>query len=70
MTKYAMAKSMASAFGMNSQGLVPDPHPHEGVQRPFDTTMSTERLDDLGIGSHTPFDEGIKECLLPWSSSS
>ena len=67
MTKYAMVKTMAEVFNMDTQGLVPnrDPPP-AGVQRPYNSTLSTERLDSLGIGVHTKFADGIKDCLKRW----
>jgi hypothetical protein len=35
--------------------------------RPYDTTMNTDRLAELGIDVHTTFKDGIKACLEKWA---
>jgi hypothetical protein len=62
-----MVKEMAEVFGLELKNLKGDDKPSPGVPRPYDTTMSTERLQSLGIDVHTIFKTGIKECLQKWS---
>jgi len=62
-----MVLAMADVFGLEVKNLTPDGNPTPGAPRPFDTTMSTERLESLGIDQHTLFKDGIKECLQSWA---
>lgn len=34
--------------------------------RPYNTTMDTSKLVNLGYGQHTSFNIGIKNVLTPW----
>lgn len=38
-----------------------------GTQRPYDTTMDTSRLQELGIEHHTPFEQGVAAVLGKWN---
>lgn len=67
LTKYEMTKMMARALNLSSSHITPiKEKPLEGVKRPYDTTMSTEGLTQLGFGQHTPFEQGIRNCLKKW----
>jgi len=69
MTKYGMVVSMAKVFNFPMEHITPDPNPVPGAPRPYDARLSTDRIDGLGIGRHTPFSEAIKSALEPWVES-
>ena len=69
MTKYGMVVSMAKVFNFPMEHITPDPNPVPGAPRPYDARLSTDRIDGLGIGRHTPFSEAIKSALEPWVQS-
>jgi dTDP-4-dehydrorhamnose reductase len=69
-TKYDMLVQMASVFQLpyNSH-VTPDSNPPSAAAttlRPYDTTLDTSRLEQLGIEYHTPFNVGIKSALQSW----
>ena len=66
MTKYDMIKSMSEAFDLDHSHIKGVKEPSPGATRPYDTTMDTSRLLDLGIQHHTPFKIGIKSSLEKW----
>ena len=66
LTKYDMIKIMANQFGLETTHITPVKGPSPGAKRPYDTTMDTSRLSQLSIQYHTPFAEGIKNCLEKW----
>ena len=66
MTKYEMVQAMSEVFNLPMVNLRPDKTPSSGAPRPFDTTMKTDNVDQLGAGVHTPFRDGIKACLTKW----
>ena len=66
LTKYDMIKIMAIQFGLETTHITPVKGPSPGAKRPYDTTMDTSRLSQLSIQYHTPFAEGIKNCLEKW----
>ena len=66
MTKYDMIKSMSEAFDLDHSHIKGVKEPSPGAARPYDTSMVTTRLLDLGIQHHTPFKVGIKACLEKW----
>ena len=63
LTKYQMIEIMADQFGLGCAHIEAVKGPSSGAPRPYDTTMDTSRLSQLGIQYHTPFAEGIKSCL-------
>ncbi|KDR17569.1 methionine adenosyltransferase 2 subunit beta-like isoform X1 [Zootermopsis nevadensis] len=69
-TKYDMLVQIASVFHLPYDShVIPDSNPPSATtttHRPYDTTLDTSRLEQLGIGHHTPFDIGIKSALQPW----
>lgn len=67
MTKYKMVLEMAAAFSLDTNHVLAVKGPSPGSPRPYDTTMDTGRLVDLGIGVHTPFRQGIKQVLEKWA---
>ena len=67
MTKYDMVQTMSEIFGLATTNLRPDKAASSGAPRPFDTTMKTDRIDELGFGVHTPFRDGIEACLKRWA---
>ncbi len=68
MTKFDMVGTMAKVFGLDASHVKPLKGPSPGAPRPYDTTMDTSRLTDLGIRHHTPFSDGIKEALSKWKN--
>ena len=67
LTKYAMVLAMAAAFGLSAEHVQPAREPPPaGTRRPLDSRLDTGRLQELGIGAHTPFARGVEECLGPW----
>ena len=66
MTKYDMIKCMAEVFDLDHSHIKGIKEPSPGAARPYDTTMDTSRLLDLGIQHHTPFKVGIKASLEKW----
>ncbi|XP_030069502.1 methionine adenosyltransferase 2 subunit beta [Microcaecilia unicolor] len=67
MTKYEIACAMADAFNLPSNHLRPLADGLVvGVLRPKNAQLDCSRLENLGIGQHTPFRTGIKESLWPF----
>ena len=68
LTKYKMALAIGEAFGLSTKHLIGDAtKPAGGTQRPRDTTMDRGRIEELGIGHHTNFVQGIKDSLQKWA---
>lgn len=67
MTKFGMVQTMSEIFKLDASNLKPDKSPSPGAPRPYDTTMQTDRLTELGIDVHTTFKDGIKACLEKWA---
>lgn len=66
MTKYDMCVAMADALGLSSSHISADMEATAGAPRPYDSRMDNSRLQQLGIQAHTPFKQGIEECLAKW----
>ncbi|XP_043238039.1 methionine adenosyltransferase 2 subunit beta-like [Amphibalanus amphitrite] len=67
LTKYGMVRAMAAVFGLSAEHVTPvRAPPPAGTRRPLDSRLDTGRLAELGIGTHTPFAEGIEQCLSAW----
>jgi len=70
LTKYGMLVQMAHTFHLPYDSHVtPDssmPSATTTTPRPYNTTLDTSRLEQLGIGHHTPFSVGIKSALQSW----
>ncbi|CAH1722232.1 unnamed protein product [Aphis gossypii] len=64
-TKYDMVAKMAKIFNMSMEQVVPV-NGQGGVKRPFNTQLDVSRLNQLGIGTHTNFEDGIKTVLSSW----
>jgi len=61
-----MVDKMAHIFGMSMERVVPVSGRQSGVKRPFNTLLDVSRINQLGIGSHTNFEDGIKSVLANW----
>ena len=70
LTKYDMVKTMAEVFQLPHSHIKGLKEPSPGAPRPYDTTMDTSRLLQLGISHHTTFREGIKSSICHFSHSS
>ncbi|KAG8228906.1 hypothetical protein J437_LFUL011154 [Ladona fulva] len=71
LTKYQMICKMAKVFSLPCNHVTPVDGPGAGaVTRPYDSQMDVSSLVLLfkKIPHHTPFEEGIKECLQPWTT--
>lgn len=67
MTKFDIAVTIGSVFGLPVSHLQPDnSQPPASVRRPYDTQLACKRLEALGIGRRTTFHAGIAECLKPF----
>ncbi|XP_025201510.1 methionine adenosyltransferase 2 subunit beta-like [Melanaphis sacchari] len=64
-TKYDMVAKMAKIFNMSMEQVVPV-NGQGGVKRPFNTLLDVSRINKLGIGTHTNFEDGIKIVLTSW----
>lgn len=60
-----MVAKMAQIFGMSMERVVPVDG-QGGVKRPFNTLLDVSRINQLGIGEHTNFEDGIKSALSSW----
>ena len=67
LTKYAMVQKMSAVFGLPADHVTPARAPSPArTRRPLDSRLDVSRLAELGISAHSPFTEGVKECLGPW----
>ncbi|CAG4900172.1 dTDP-4-dehydrorhamnose reductase family protein [Paraburkholderia saeva] len=68
MTKYDIARHLAGALRLDAQ-LAPQHMPTDATPRPHNCHLDASRLETLGIGRRTPFDEAIRQVLtmFPWS---
>lgn len=56
MTKYEICEKLAAVLGLPLEGMIRNKQgndPNAGVQRPYDTHLSTKALKDLGIDVRT-----------------
>lgn len=60
-----MVAKMAHIFGLSMEHVVPV-NGQGGVKRPFNTMLDVSRVCQLGIGTHTNFEDGIKSVLTSW----
>lgn len=60
-----MVAKMAHLFGLSMERVVPVTE-QSGVKRPFNTLLDVSRINQLGIGIHTDFEDGIKSVLGCW----
>lgn len=60
-----MVVKIAQAFGMSIEHVVPV-QGLGGAKRPFNTCLDVSRINQLGIGIHTNFEDGIKSVLASW----
>uniref|UniRef100_T1JJJ9 Translation factor GUF1 homolog, mitochondrial n=1 Tax=Strigamia maritima TaxID=126957 RepID=T1JJJ9_STRMM len=63
MTKYKMIQVISQELSLNSDHIIPDKEINPGVPRPFNCQLDTSKLENLGIGHHTLFSNGIIDCL-------
>lgn len=61
-----MVAKMAQIFGMSMERVVPVNGQGGGVKRPFNTLLDVSRINQLGVGMHTNFEDGIKSALANW----
>lgn len=66
MTKYDMAVTMATAFGIPTNHIQADKTPSTGAKRPFNSQLDSSRLEQMGIVKRTKFAEEIKKVLSPF----
>lgn len=59
LTKYDMIKVIAEQLKLSSAHIIPDDKPSSGAPRPKNTRLSCNKLNDLKIGQHTQFSEGV-----------
>ncbi|GIY58927.1 methionine adenosyltransferase 2 subunit beta [Caerostris extrusa] len=59
-TKYEMIKVIAEVHGISYDHLSPDNNPSPGSKRPKNSQLSCKRLQDIGLGMHTSFTDGVK----------
>lgn len=60
-----MVAKMAKIFTMSMERVVPVSD-QGGVKRPFNTLLDVSRINQLGFGTHTYFEDGIKSALVSW----
>lgn len=60
-----MVTKMAYIFGMSIDRVVPV-NEQIGVKRPFNTLLDVSRINQLNIGIHTNFEDGMKSVLASW----
>lgn len=60
-----MVAKIANLFGLSMERVVPVTS-QGGVKRPFNTLLDVSRINQLGIGIHTNFEDGIKSVLCDW----
>ncbi|KAJ5621052.1 NAD dependent epimerase/dehydratase family protein [Penicillium lagena] len=69
MTKYEICEKLAHVMGVSMEGMVRNQQgndPNAGVQRPYDTHLSTKALVDLGIDVRTTdFEAWWRQSLAP-----
>ncbi|WP_144110530.1 dTDP-4-dehydrorhamnose reductase family protein [Paraburkholderia sp. BCC1886] len=67
MSKYEIAIRLADALRLNAQ-LMPERSPADETPRPRDCHLVSDRLEALGIGRRTAFDDAIRQVLevFPW----
>ncbi|CAG4902912.1 dTDP-4-dehydrorhamnose reductase family protein [Paraburkholderia gardini] len=67
MTKYDIARHLAGALRLDAQ-FKPQHTPTDATPRPHNCHLDAGRLEALGIGRRTPFDEAILQVLtmFPW----
>jgi dTDP-4-dehydrorhamnose reductase len=70
MTKFDIATHLARALALDAR-LTPQFEPTDATPRPRDCHLDSNRLEALGIGRRTPFDEAIRQVLsaFPWQPS-
>ncbi|UYV80676.1 MAT2B [Cordylochernes scorpioides] len=66
LTKWDMVQLMGTEFGKSTAHLTPCATPSPDVPRPRDTQLQRSRLEALGIGQHTPFQQGVRSTLAPF----
>lgn len=60
-----MVTKMAKIFNMSMDNVV-SVSGQGGVKRPYNTLLDVSRINQLGIGTHTNFEDGIKSVLDSW----
>jgi dTDP-4-dehydrorhamnose reductase len=67
MTKFDIATRLAEALQLYAR-LTPQHAPADATPRPRDCHLDSRRLEALGIGRRTPFDEAIRQVFsaVPW----
>lgn len=73
MTKYDMAVTMATVFGIPTDHIQADRTPSTGAKRPYNSQLDCSILEQMGISKKTKFAEEIKKVLspfFPWNTVS
>jgi|SRR5579863_847747 len=67
LTKLDIASRLAEALQLDAR-LTPQHTPVDATPRPRDCHLDSTRLEALGIGRRTPFNEAIRQvlCAFPW----
>lgn len=66
MTKYDMAITMATAFGIPTSHIEANKQPTGGAPRPYNSQLDSSRIEQLGIMKRSKFAEEIKKVLSPF----
>jgi dTDP-4-dehydrorhamnose reductase len=69
MTKFQIAEHIARVLNVHAR-LVAQSVPADATPRPRDCHLDSARLDALGIGQRTPFDQAIRAVLAKWPTMS
>lgn len=60
-----MVAKIAYIFGFSMEHVVPV-NGLGRLKRPFNFKLDVSRISQLGIGTHTNFEDGIKSVLTSW----
>lgn len=67
LTKCAMARAIAAAFGADPALVRSDPNPPSGAPRPKDCRLDDSRLRALGFSPEIRFAEGVRAAVSPFA---
>lgn len=66
LSKWDMVQIIHSETKLDISHLTEQSEASTGAIRPRDVEMERKRLEDLGIGQHTPFKQGLMEAINPF----
>ena len=61
-----MAVTMAKAFGISTEHIVPDTTSSSMANRPDNSQLDCSRIENLGICKRTKFSDAIVDVLKPY----